>query len=209
MTKYYEIDERLAKLSKQSYSFNDYVDGSATLEYKLQVDSAYELMNEVLKENKEKALYYADIYAKKLANNINKRFSIDISCPSVMIVGAGNYPMKKHEKQMQRLDNSFKEYEDIKEYLNKIKNLKYSQVKTEKQGIAKDVDFSNEFFKVIQNEEINRVQLLFDSKPSDEERTILKKNGFKWSPKNSVWQRQLTNNALYSIKLVINKFAEI
>ena len=60
----------------------------------------------------------------------------------------------------------------------------------------------NELFKVIKNTEIMRLQLIFDGKPSDEVREVLKKNGFKWSPKNGAWQRQLTDNAICSLKRV-------
>ena len=48
------------------------------------------------------------------------------------------------------------------------------------------------------NEAENRLQLLFDEKPSDEQRQALKKNGFKWSPKQGAWQRQLTKNAIHA-----------
>ena len=209
MKKYYEVSEELAKRSKQAYSFDEYVEGSATEDYCLQVDEAYELAMDVLEENKEKALHYADVYAKKLADITNKINSINASCPSVMIVGAGNYPMKKHEKQMERLNKAFKEYDDIKGYLEKIRNLKYCKCRTEKQGTAKNLDLSNNYFEVIQNEEMNRLQLLFDGKPDEKKRRILKKNGFKWSPKNNTWQRQLTNNALYSAKLIISEFNKI
>lgn len=207
MKKYYEIDEKLARLSKQSYSFYDYVEGSATDGYREQVDYAYELADSVLEENKERALYYADMYAKRLAMNINKRFNIDISCPSIMITGAGNFPTRKKEKQMQRLDVAFKDYELIQKYLDKIESLQFHRsIKKEKQGIAQKIDLSNPFFEVIQNEEMNRLQLKFEGKPNDNERTILKKKGFRWSPKNSVWQRQLTDNALFATKQIIKEF---
>lgn len=48
---------------------------------------------------------------------------------------------------------------------------------------------------IVRNTEEARLQLMFDGKPADETRAILKKNGFRWSPKNSAWQRQLTRNA--------------
>ncbi len=37
----------------------------------------------------------------------------------------------------------------------------------------------------------NRLQLMFDGKPTDEQRADLKKNGFKWAPTAKVWQRPL------------------
>lgn len=48
------------------------------------------------------------------------------------------------------------------------------------------------------NTDKNRLQLLFDEKPSEEQRTILKSNGFKWAPSDKAWQRQLNENAFYA-----------
>lgn len=52
--------------------------------------------------------------------------------------------------------------------------------------------------KVVENVEENRLQLLFDGKPSNEVRKVLKSSGFRWSPKNKAWQRQLTENAKWT-----------
>ena len=40
-----------------------------------------------------------------------------------------------------------------------------------------------------------RYRFIFDGKPEQEIIATLKSNGFKWSPKNSAWQRQITSNA--------------
>ena len=48
------------------------------------------------------------------------------------------------------------------------------------------------------NKEKNRLQLLFDEKPSDEQRATLKVNGFRWAPSDKAWQRQLNTNAFYA-----------
>lgn len=50
-------------------------------------------------------------------------------------------------------------------------------------------------FTVKENTSINRLQILFDEKPDEETRNTLKVNGFKWSPREGAWQRQLTDNA--------------
>jgi hypothetical protein len=43
----------------------------------------------------------------------------------------------------------------------------------------------------------NRVQLVFEGKPSQEIRDRLKGNGFRWSPTSGAWQRQLSSSARY------------
>ncbi len=52
------------------------------------------------------------------------------------------------------------------------------------------------------NEAENRLQLFFDEKPTDEQRQQLKRNGLKWAPSQSAWQRQLTRNAIYTAGLI-------
>jgi len=50
-------------------------------------------------------------------------------------------------------------------------------------------------FQLIRNAEENRLQIIFDEIPDPDMREKLKSNGFRWSPRNKAWQRQLTENA--------------
>lgn len=50
----------------------------------------------------------------------------------------------------------------------------------------------------------DRLQILFDKIPEDDKRKELKSSGFRWSPKNKAWQRQLTQNAVCAAKRVLN-----
>lgn len=52
--------------------------------------------------------------------------------------------------------------------------------------------------KVIVNFGLDRLQMEFDGKPPYDRIQALKKHGFRWSPTNGVWQRQLTENAYWS-----------
>lgn len=121
--KYYEINETQARQAKGMWSFSAYVDGSETASYRKMVDAAYALCEDAPEERREKALYYADVYAKKLAENINKQFRIELMCPSVMICGPANFPVRKKEKQNAASERNRAEYERIQGYLTKIKNL--------------------------------------------------------------------------------------
>lgn len=81
-----------------------------------------------------------------------------------------------------------------------------SEIKRLKSRIAEltrnqEVGFSGWEFKggrAEANTEMNRLQLFFDEKPSDNQRAILKSNGFKWAPSQDAWQRQLNDNAIYA-----------
>jgi Zn-dependent peptidase ImmA (M78 family) len=48
----------------------------------------------------------------------------------------------------------------------------------------------------------NRIQVLFDDKPSEALRAELKKQGFRWAPSQKAWQRQLTENGVYAAKQI-------
>lgn len=52
----------------------------------------------------------------------------------------------------------------------------------------------------------NRLQLIFDEKPSSDIIAALKRNAFKWSPNAGAWQRQLTGNAVYAAKSLLKEF---
>lgn len=62
-------------------------------------------------------------------------------------------------------------------------------------------------FQIVRNAEQNRLQLIFDGKPDEETRAALKANGFRWSPRNQAWQRQLTSNAKRAAKKILETLA--
>ena len=113
--KYYTINEEAAANAKAMYSWFEYKHGTKTAEYKSEVDEAY-----------EKGLYMADRYAQKLAAWYNKLFAIDMRCPSVMIAGGSNFPVKKKEKQVAALDKHYALYGELQDYKEKIKKLAHS-----------------------------------------------------------------------------------
>lgn len=271
------INEELARRALESYSFSDYKEGSATANYNAKVAEVRSLAESV--KNKVPAEFHGDIdrlvsrYAAKLAEWTNKNNRIQASCPSWAICGPANYPMKKHEKQMNALDNSFKELDKIEYIKDKIRcyadrpimagdesaidrltekveklrkeheemkqanadarkegktapygtyfvslalrNLKTAESRLEELKKAKETptaaadDLKNDFCEVVRNTDIMRLQLLFDGKPDDETRDILKSNGFRWAPSQQAWQRQLTQNAERAARRVVAKLNEM
>lgn len=113
--KYYEIDEKAAKISKQNRSFDDYKEGSATASYKAAVDEMAKIVEEKKKQFPDKADKLdtlLDKYAKNLATYLNRDNQIGAQYPSVMISGAGNYNIKKHNKQLASWGKNYQFYED-------------------------------------------------------------------------------------------------
>lgn len=303
MSKYYEINEVAARQARQMWSFSDYEQGSKTAEYRAQVDRCYAEVNRLPEELKEKGATMADRYARRLAEWYNKQFRIEMMCPSVMISGGSNFPVRKKEKQNAAQDRHYQLYKEIQQIPEKIAGLlrgtniikssdadalEKLQQKVEKleawQAEMKEAnayyrkhktmkgfkDFSDKraetldkaieeswykkpfapfeltnnnakikntkariteierlkkeaaeaaeqpesekettLFKIVENAEIMRLQVIFDGKPNAEARQIMKSNGFRWSPSNSAWQRQLTDNARYAVKRVQEQLQEL
>lgn len=123
---YYEINEDAARQAKAMWSHSDYVMGSKTEEYKKAVNEAYDLVDKIKEQrprSAEKAEHIAKKYAKKLAENYNDGFRIEMMCPSILISGAGNFPVKKKEKQNEARDRNLKEYNQILGYIDKLKDI--------------------------------------------------------------------------------------
>ena len=93
-----------------------------------------------------------------------------------------------------------------------IKRLKAKVEKLEALENATDKDNKEtcfDGFSVVENKEADRLQFIFDGKPDENIRTILKSYAFRWSPKNSAWQRKLTNNAIYAGNSAIKEIQEV
>lgn len=292
---YYEINEQSARTAHEMMSMQEYKEGSKTREYRNLVDNAYDLAGQVEEKRplqSERAYKLAERYSRKMAEYFNKDSAIGCICPSVLISGAGNFPVKKKEKQVQAWENNYQFYQETQKLISKIKSILYGKdiiksgdsdaverleeklaglkedqermkvankfirlknVEKGNEGLTnmgysekeikelREPDFcgrvgyppymlqnnnanihrvegrlkqlkaakergsrkeENRYFRVVENTEIMRLQIFFDEKPVQDIRSILKKNGFKWSSKNGCWQRQLTDNARYSLERI-------
>lgn len=94
---------------------------------------------------------------------------------------------------------------NIRQVKKRIEELKASLLKAA-EAPTEDVEYDG--FTLVRNGELNRIQLIFDGKPNADVREILKSRGFKWSPSNTAWQRQLNNQGEYAAQQVINKLQE-
>ena len=302
MVKYYPINEDAARAAKNANSFSEYREGSATSSYRVMVDEAAALAERqkahVDPMYHEKIDALLDRYARRLAEVINKQNAIDARCPSILIAGASNFPVKKKEKQNAARERNEAEYMEVQAILRKIKsvgtggimsddenaiakltakleglekaqarmksvNAYYRKHKTlegcpdlnddvrrelekgmsgsihdapypswaltnnnanihrvrdriatlekEAQRAAENADaepVKGDGFELVENAEIGRIQFLFDEKPDDDTRALLKSYGFRWSPSQGAWQRMLNDNGRYAAQKVMEKLGE-
>lgn len=122
---YYEISEETARNAHYCVHMSDYKPGSATAEYRAAVDEAAALVEtqkaRVSPFYHDKLDALLDRYARRLAEWTNAYNRNQASYPSQFISGAGGFNMNKHNKQQAREETLWKEYDEIKGILSKIK----------------------------------------------------------------------------------------
>lgn len=128
--KYYPINETSARTAHNMMSFSEYKAGSRTEGYKASVDKAYDLADRVAEQKPDRAedaYRLAERYSRKMAEYTNKDIAIGCMCPSVMISGAGNFPVRKKEKQNAAWERNMQNYNYVQEILKKIEAIAYGK----------------------------------------------------------------------------------
>ena len=311
--KQYPINESTARRAKEMRSFSDYVPNSATNGYLRMLQEFSDAVDRLLDrhgataEQLEAVSYYADRYSQKLAALIDKENHINTMCPSVLITGSGNFPVRKKQKQNEawerlmreqgelftptknyyfrkietmltnktiysndalaveklqdkltdleerhakmkaqnayyRKHGTMKGYEGISDeeaekrdakiqssmyweqqpypsyYLSssnaEIKRIRarieeINKLKAEAEKPTEDKYPKVDGVEVAENAEAMRIQLIFDGKPSEDVRAVLKSHGFRWSPSFGAWQRQLTANGKDATRKALEEIAAL
>lgn len=121
----YTVNEDLAQRAHESVHMSDYKPGSASNDYRISVEEA----EQIAKAQKKKVsdFYHdridrlLDSYERRLARWYDDYNRNEASCPSWFIAGPANYPVRKHERQMNRERSLWAEYDEIKGLIDKIK----------------------------------------------------------------------------------------
>lgn len=97
------INEENARIAKELSSFSDYEAGSATASYNAQCAKAAAILEQVkpkcaTADQRERAEWLYNRYCAVLAEAINRENEIGTRCPSVLICGPANFPVRKKEK---------------------------------------------------------------------------------------------------------------
>ena len=139
---YYSINEDMARREKEMMSFSDYRAGSKTEEYRRMVDDVSLLA--AYRKGRIDPMYHekvdrlAESYARRLAANMNDGSRIGASCPSVMIAGPANFPVRKKQKQVAAMDRNMSEWREIQGLISKIRSVGTGGISSDDpQAIAK------------------------------------------------------------------------
>ena len=106
------------------------------------------------------------------------------------------------EPQYSFLKKGFQTYE-LSNNLAKIKATQAAIERHKAMAEAEDKEITFNGGRVVVCNSDERMRFYFDEIPSVEVRNLMKRNAFKWSPKNGAWQRQLTANCKFDTKRIL------
>lgn len=195
-------NERRDTLMQEYNALKEYEEKIENLLYAKQViraddANAIELLEEKLAEKKERQEFM------KAANKSVRKKDIEsgndelrdmgftekqisaFRVPEYGVIGFQPYELSGNNAEIHRLEKRIETLKAIKEVGSR--------------------EYETDFFSVTEDAEDIRLRLFFDYKPSEEIRDTLKSNGFKWSPSNECWQRQLTESAKSAMRIVLEK----
>lgn len=142
----------------------------------------------------------------KAANVIirNKKITEDEKISKLSEIGIGEVSAKELLKPDFGNRLGFASYSlqnnnaEIKRIKGRIQELEKRKEKAETTGGSDTRSFDGG--SVEMNYEDGFVRIYHDSKPSAEVRASLKKNGFRWSPRDTAWRRKITPDAQWKVR---------
>lgn len=128
-------------------------------------------------------------------------------CPDITETAAVsiNAAMNDENSFAHLYNKPFPDY-NLSSIRNKIKRIQnritaLDKLQAEQKAPSENLKFDGG--EIVRNADENRLQILFTDIPDPDIRQALKSHGFRWSPRNKAWQRQLTQNAEYDAKRIV------
>ena len=146
-------------------------------------------------------------YYEKRAENVENSKAIYNDDPNAIA------KLKDKLERLEEERNSIKQREHFTWELQNIgATIRETKMRIKRLEELEEIEFPDINFsggKAIHNKEINRIQIFFDNKPSEDIRKNLHHNGFHWSRYEGAWQRQFNKTSIWKTKDVINLFEEM
>lgn len=147
----------------------------------------------------------ADYYRNKVDNIDNGKVISSDDPQAIEKLQARIEELEKAKEEVKARPHEWYELQYLNADIRRLKD-RIKEIQELEELQFEDITFTGG--KAILNRDINRLQLLFDTKPDEETRTLLKKHGFKWSRYEQAWQRLYNRNGIYAVKYVIEKINE-
>lgn len=189
--------ERLAAMENNTAISSDDPDALAKLEAKLQdLTEAQELMKRL--NRLVRKIVKLDIPDEEKAQQLSEQGEISLKSAKVLLtpdscnrIGFPDYKTKNNNANMRRVRQRI---EGIKAQLETIAE----------EGEESSTRYDDLGLTVVHNHVLNRIQLVFDGKPSKPIREHLKKVlSFRWAPSEEAWQRQLNSNGIWAAEQAV------
>ena len=141
----------------------------------------------------------------KAANKIvrSKKMSEEEQIDGLVALGLNEKQAVEILKPTERWQSvGFPTYQ-LQNNLAKIKDTQAAIERHKAMADAEDKEITFNGGRVVVCNSEERMRFYFDEIPPVEVRNLMKRNAFKWSPKNGAWQRQLTANCKFDTKRIL------
>ena len=146
----------------------------------------------------------------KAANKIvrSKKMSEEEQIDNLVALGLNEKQAVEILKPTERWQSvGFPTYQ-LQNNLAKIKATQAAIERHKAMAEAEDKEITFNGGRVVVCNSDERMRFYFDEIPSAEVRSMMKRNAFKWSPKNGAWQRQLTANCKFDTKRILAELSK-
>ena len=143
--------------------------------------------NKIIRDNKLAEIEKVD---ELVALGFNEQTALQIMEPDYCgRIGFASYSLSNNLAKIKDTEAKLKRHTAMATMQDEVKTYEWGEL---------HIDYSDE-----------RYRFVFDGKPAQEIIDLLKSNAFKWSRANGAWQRQITMNAKYAVKRILDKLNEI
>lgn len=137
-----------------------------------------------------------------LVDKIKRRIRNNPGVARAMLV----YIQKEQEKTGKKVfTDKHSIWEELPKLNENARNAKANGESETKTGVSGNLYEGEDGTTVVENKDWGRYQISFPGKPDGETITMLKRNGFRWSPSTKTWVCFNTANGEYSLKRVAEK----
>ena len=147
----------------------------------------------------------ADYYRNKLKNIDNNNAISSDDPKAIDKIQEKIDVLEKYKTNIKSREHKTYELQNVNAEIRRLKKRKKELEELDELNFQ-DIEF--EGGKVILNRDVNRLQVLFDEKPDENIRNILKNYSFKWARSQGAWQRLYNKNGIYAVKWILKEISQ-